>query len=153
MRIIMMGPPATEHDQQRARAESSPPRPAGLTLPLSRLPDRSRGRPRAARRRGNSSIDRPRDARRCGFRVVAASLATSLLALPRYPVSLPCKNGPFFLRVGYVREHPHVLLLETSMTTASNAPKSRPLHTEKIGALSASIWSNAASESRTFDSV
>ena len=39
------------------------------------------------------------------------------------------------------------------MTTASNAPKSRPLHTEKIGALSASIWSNAASESRTFDSV
>ncbi len=39
------------------------------------------------------------------------------------------------------------------MTTASNAPKFRPLHTEKIGALSASIWSNAASESRTFYSV
>ncbi len=39
------------------------------------------------------------------------------------------------------------------MTTASNVPKSRPLHTEKIGALSASIWSNAASESRTFYSV
>jgi hypothetical protein len=39
------------------------------------------------------------------------------------------------------------------MTTASNAPKSRPLHPEKIGALSASIWSHAASESRTFYSV
>jgi hypothetical protein len=39
------------------------------------------------------------------------------------------------------------------MTTASNQQKPRPIHTEKIGALSASIWSNTTSEGRTFYSV
>jgi hypothetical protein len=39
------------------------------------------------------------------------------------------------------------------MTTASNSSKPRPLHTEKIGALSASIWPNPTSEGRTFYSV
>jgi hypothetical protein len=39
------------------------------------------------------------------------------------------------------------------MTTASTAQKPRPLHTEKIGALSASIWSNTTGEGRTFYSV
>ena len=36
------------------------------------------------------------------------------------------------------------------MTTASNSPKSRPIHAEKIGVLSASIWSNTTAEGRTF---
>jgi hypothetical protein len=39
------------------------------------------------------------------------------------------------------------------MTTASHSSKPRPIHTEKIGALSASIWSNTTSEGRTFYSV
>ena len=39
------------------------------------------------------------------------------------------------------------------MTTASNPQKPRPIHTEKIGPLSASIWSNPTSEGRTFYSV
>ena len=39
------------------------------------------------------------------------------------------------------------------MTTASNPQKPRPIHTEKIGADSASIWPNPTSEGRTFYSV
>jgi len=39
------------------------------------------------------------------------------------------------------------------MTTASNPQKPRPIHTEKIGAVSASIWQNPTAEGRTFYSV
>jgi hypothetical protein len=39
------------------------------------------------------------------------------------------------------------------MTSTPAAQKPRPLHTEKIGALSASIWLNTAAEGRTFYSV
>jgi hypothetical protein len=39
------------------------------------------------------------------------------------------------------------------MTTASNSSKPRPIHTERIGTLSASIWSNTTAEGRTFYSV
>ena len=39
------------------------------------------------------------------------------------------------------------------MTTASTSQKPRPIHTEKIGALSASIWSNTTAEGRPFYSV
>ena len=37
--------------------------------------------------------------------------------------------------------------------TASSPHKSRPVHTERIGSVSASIWSNAATAGRTFYSV
>ena len=39
------------------------------------------------------------------------------------------------------------------MTTAPAAHKPRPIHTVKIGALSASIWPNTTGEGRTFYSV
>ena len=39
------------------------------------------------------------------------------------------------------------------MTTAPAVHKPRPIHTVKIGALSASIWPNTTGEGRTFYSV
>lgn len=43
--------------------------------------------------------------------------------------------------------------MSETQPTASTPQKSRPAHTERIGTVSASIWSNTATTGRTFYSV